>query len=200
VACGSGNGWLDQWRRRARHTRPSGADRQRVGLESRHHQEPRRQAQALVTHAAQLAMVIMAIGLLGGGIQRRRLCLGFGQGQRHGPMAVMRSRRFGVLRRADRRQDGGVVRTAFRNGHPRARPQPQGHQAQQKAKEQSTHGQIISDRQSPCRAPSVQHLSEFGPARRHSKRPAPPCLPTGCAHGCPWPAPCPAPRPTGQSC
>ncbi len=171
-----------------------------MGLQNRQHQGPCREAQALVTHTAQLAMAIVAIGLLDCGIQRRRLYLGFGQGLRHGPMAVVCSGRFGVLRRVDRHQDGGVFRTAVRNGHPCARPQTQGHQAQQEAKEQSTHGQIISDGQSPSRTPRVQHLSESGPTRRHSRHPAPPCHPTAGAHGCLWPTPCPAPRPTGQSC
>jgi len=119
--------------------RPGRADRQRVGLKNRHHQGPRRQAQALVTHAAQLAMLIVTIGCLDRHIVQRKLGVGFPQGLCHDRMAVMRSKRFGVLSRAGRRQDAKVERTAIRDGHPCARPKPQGHQAQQEAKEQAAH-------------------------------------------------------------
>lgn len=84
-------------------------------------------------------MDIVAIGWLDRHIVQRKLGVGFRQGLCHGLMAVMRSKRFGVLSRAGRRQDGKVWRTAFRDGHPCARPQPQGHQAQQEAKEQAAH-------------------------------------------------------------
>jgi hypothetical protein len=109
-----------------------------MGLKNRHHQGPRRQAQALVTHAAQLAMVIVAIGCLNKPIVQRKLGMRFRQGLDHGPMAVMRSRRFGVLSQAGSRHIGRV-RTTVRHRHPCARPQPQGHQAQQEAKEQAAH-------------------------------------------------------------
>ncbi len=84
-----------------------------------------------MTHAAQLAMVIVAIGCLDSNIIKRKLGVGFWQGLRHGLMAVMRSKRFGVLSRAGCRRDGKMGQTAFRDGHPSVRPQPQGHQAQQ---------------------------------------------------------------------
>lgn len=135
VAWGSGNGGLDQWRRRARQMRPSGSERQWVGLQNRHHQGPGRQAQTLVAHAAQLAVVIVAIDLLDRRIVQRKLDVGFRQVIRHDLMAVMRNRRFSVLSQAGSHRDSKVVRTAFRDGHPCARPQPQGHQAQQEAKE-----------------------------------------------------------------
>jgi hypothetical protein len=89
-------------------------------------------------------MAIVGIGLLDGRIVQRYLSVVLCQGLCHGPMAVVRSRRFGVLIWAGRRQDGKVGRTAFRNGHPSARPQPQRHQAQQEAKEQATHFLIIN--------------------------------------------------------
>ena len=115
------------------------ADRQRVGLKNRHHQWPLRQAQALVAHAAQLAIPIVAIGLLEGRIELHKLSVGFVQGFCQGLMAVVRSMPLCERRRADSRQDWNMVRTAWRDGHPRARPKPQGHQAQQKAKEKATH-------------------------------------------------------------
>ena len=62
----------------------------------------------------------------------------------HGVMAVMHSFRWRVLRQAEHRHRRGMVRTTFRHRHPCARPQPQGHQAQQKAKEKSAHLQMIS--------------------------------------------------------
>ena len=114
-----------------------------MNLQDKHHQGPRRQAQALVTHTAQLAMGIVAIGLLKGRIVQRKLSVVLCQGLCHGLMAVMRSRRFGVLRRAGHLDGGKSVRTAFRDGHPCAGPQAQGHQAKQEAKEQATHIQII---------------------------------------------------------
>ena len=114
-----------------------------MGLQDRQHQGPRRQAQALVAHPAQLAMAIVAIGLLNGRIVQRKLNVVWCQGLCHGLMAVMRSRLFGVLRRAGHRDGGKGVRAAFRDGHPCAGPQAQGHQAKQEAKEQTTHSQII---------------------------------------------------------
>ncbi len=127
--------------------RPSRTDRQRVGLRNWHHQVPSRQAQALVTHATQLAMSIVAIGLLGGGVGWHRLCVGFGRGLRHGLVAIMRSRLLGMLTQARRCQHCSWVRTTFGHRHPCARPQPQGHRAKQKAKEESAHFEIIN----PCR-------------------------------------------------
>ena len=120
------------------------SDRQRVGLKNWHHQWPLRQAQALVAYAAQLAIAIVAIALLDGCIKQRKLSVGFVQGLHQGLMAVVRSMCFGVMRRADSRQDWKMVRTACRDRHPRTRPQPQGDQAQQKAKEKATHCEIIS--------------------------------------------------------
>jgi hypothetical protein len=114
-------------------------DRQWVGLKNWHHQWPLRQAQALVAHAAQLAIAIVAIGLLDRRIKLLKLSVGLVQGFCQGLMAVVRSMRLCVLRRADSRQDWNMVRTACRDRHPRARPKPQGHQAQQKAKEKATH-------------------------------------------------------------
>ena len=114
-----------------------------MGLQNRQHQGPCREAQALVTHTAQLAMAIVAIGLLDGRIVQRYLSVVLCQGLSHGPMAVVRSRRFGLLRRGGRRDCVKGVRTAFRDGHPCAGPQAQGHQAKQEAKEQATHSQII---------------------------------------------------------
>lgn len=60
---------------------PRRADRQRVGLKTRQHQGPRCQAQALVTHPAQLTMAVMAIDRLNGRIVQRKLNEGFGQGR-----------------------------------------------------------------------------------------------------------------------
>ena len=99
-------------------------------------------------------MAILAIGWLDGCIEQRKLSEGVGQGLCHGLMAVMRSKRFGVLRQAGCRRNWQVVRTALRDGHPSARPKPQGHQKQQEAKERATHCQIISQalKGSGCRA------------------------------------------------
>lgn len=123
----SGNGGLDQWRRHAGHMRPRRADWQRMCLKNRHHQGPRRQTQALVTHAAQLAKVIVAIGCLDRHIVQLKLGVGFRQEVCHGLMAAMQSKRFGVLSRAGGGLYGKLGRTAFRDGHPCTRPQPKGH-------------------------------------------------------------------------
>ena len=59
---------------------PRRADRQRMGLNTRLHQVPRCQAQALVTHTAQLTMAIVTIGSLNSRIVQGKLSAVFGQG------------------------------------------------------------------------------------------------------------------------
>ena len=98
-----------------------------------------------MTHAAQLASAILAVGFLHSGAQRGGcLQLGLLCRSRHGLMTVMRCLGFIMLGQADVCRGGCMVRTALRHRHPDARPQPQRHQAQQEAKEKSAHSQIIS--------------------------------------------------------
>ena len=178
-----------------------------MSLKNGQHQGPGRQAHALVANAAQLASAVVAIGILAPWIglrcwlrMHRVSRMRLGRRRRHGFMAVMPFVRLRVLRRADRRHHSGMVRTTLHHRHPGTRPQPQGHQAQQEAKENSVHPQIISQGSPSRTSQTGKPLIEPGEATRHSKHPARPHRPTGCAHGCPWPAPCPAPRPIGQSC
>jgi len=142
VVCDSENGWLDQWRRHAGHMCPRCADGQRMRLKNRQWQCPHRQAHTLVAHATQLASSVVAFGIFNACIcQRRRLRMGLVRGLRHGLVAIVRRAR---LPCAVGRRGEDLVRKSFYRGHPCARPQPQGHQAQQEAKKKSTHFQIIS--------------------------------------------------------
>ncbi len=149
VVCGSGNGWLDQWRRYAGHMRPRCADGQRMRLKNRQWQCPHRQAHTLMAHATQLASPVVAIGIFNACIcQRCRLRMGLVRRLRHGLVAIVRRVGFARLPCAVGRRGEDLVRKSFYRRHPCARPQPQGHQAQQEAKKKSTHFQIIS--QAPC--------------------------------------------------
>lgn len=78
---------------------PRRADRQRMGQNTGLHQLQRCQAQALVTHAAQLTMAIVAIGSLNTRIVQGNLSEVFSQRLSHGLMAVMPHGHFVVLRR-----------------------------------------------------------------------------------------------------
>ncbi len=101
-----------------------------------------------MAHATQLASPIMAIGIFNACIcQRHRLRLGLVRGLRHDLVAIVRRVGFAKLPCAVGRRGEDLVRKSFYRGHPRARPKPQGHQAQQEEKKKSTHFQIIS--QSP---------------------------------------------------
>ena len=135
------------------------------------HQVQRCQAQALVTHTAQLTMAIVAIGNLNIRIVQQKLREVFSQGLSHGFMADMPHGHFVVLRRSGFSQNGVMAGTAFRHGHPGACPKPQGHQAQQEAQEKASHSQIISQGPGHKPMPLRKHLSECGQAKRPLKHP-----------------------------
>lgn len=144
--------------------------RLRMGLKHRHHLRPGRQADALVADPAQLASAIVAIGLLhrrvGHGIVCTvcivglvRLVCRSNRGQC--VMAMVRSVSVGGLTDSG----FGVVHKTGCHGHPHARPQPQRHEAQQEAKEQSAHGQIISQDPACTALEARQTLSAAGSPR-----------------------------------
>lgn len=104
-----------------------------MGLDKGQLQRPLRQIQALVTDATQLAMAILAIVGLGSHmVQPKRSASGV-QGHGDGPVTVRGSSSVAVLQSAGCWRPIAVVQTAFWQGHPCTRPQPQGHEAEQKA-------------------------------------------------------------------
>lgn len=141
--------------------------RLRMGLKHRHQLRPGRQADALVADPAQLASAIVAIGLLHPRVNHGIVCtVGLARlvcrsSQGQCVMAIVRSVSVGNL--AD--SGFGVVRKTGCHGHPHARPQPQRHEAQQEAKEQSAHGQIISQDPAGKALQARQTLSAAGSPR-----------------------------------
>jgi len=139
-----------------------------LGLRDRQHPWHGHEAHTLVANPTQLATAIVAIGLgchrIDSGVLHFMpwlnlmafMCVvplvhqAFHRPSHlcgYGLMAVVRSLRKRGLTGTDRGL--GVVRhakgRALCHGHPDARPQPQRHEAQQEAKEQSAHRQIISE-------------------------------------------------------
>ncbi len=119
---------------------PQGTDRPSLRLRHRQHQRPHRKTCTLVTNAAQQTTAIVTVGVLKSTFELGSLPVGLVMhGFDHGLMAIVGRMGLRELHRTRR-----MVRSALCHGHPDTCPQPQGHQAQQEAKDKSAHDQIIS--------------------------------------------------------
>lgn len=93
-----------------------------------------------MTNAAQQTTAIVTVGVLKSTFELGSLPVGLVMhGFNHGLVAIVGRMGLRELHRTRR-----MVRSALCHGHPDTCPQPQGHQAQQEAKDKLTHDQIIS--------------------------------------------------------